>query len=426
MMSKTDFLVLIVVLAGLGLRIAFVLNVPTAQMFDFATYYELALNIRNGLGHTLNGFPVAWQGPLYPYVLGIFFRLTNTDTEMAGKVLNIILSTLTMIISIPVYGRLLGRGGKQLAAVALMAFFPANIAYVNVLGTEVLFGFLFMAIICLFLYGQNWRTYLLLGLFTGLAALTRPLMLAFPAALCLVFWLRSANLKQTLAFTGIITAAVFLTVAPWTIRNYRHFDRFIPISYNAGYVQFINNNDHNHTGLWMDLLAAAEGLPQRDEIAAILAQTGDLKAAHNLEPILSAAAREWIFANPAEFMQLGFLRIYRTFFTAADDIPQWAMNEAEFAAPRSQNAAEAALNIILSAFSLLAFIFAFSRLPAFFKSLGVKNTANVPDMVFLVFFVFFAAIVFVSEGQARYAFPVYPLMIYAAIQFLNPEERRSK
>lgn len=416
--NNAGFVVLgVILLCGLALRLLFAFLVPTEQMFDFATYLELGRNISRGLGHTIDGAPVAWQGPLYAYVLGGFFWIMRTDSEMAAKALNIILSTLTIIVSIPVYARLLPDRRRLFAAVALTAFLPVNIAYVNVLGTEVLFVFLLMSALCLFLHTDGKKAHVVLGILTGLLALTRPFMLAFPAALCLLYWLRHKKGRQTLIFTAIVTVSAMLIIAPWAIRNMRHFDRFIPISYNAGYVRFINNNDHNDRGLWMDLLAAAEGLPERDAIAAALDRAqGDVKRAHDLEPILSAAATRWKLENPGAFLQLGFMRVYRSFFAAADDLPQWAFNEARFDTPRSQNTAEAALNIILAAFSAVSFILAISLLPAFFAGVKKGRETHFPDMLFCVLFVFFVAVIFISEGQPRYAFPVYPLMIYALLR----------
>jgi 4-amino-4-deoxy-L-arabinose transferase-like glycosyltransferase len=408
-----------IIAAGTALRILFALLVPTEQLYDFATYLELARNIKSGLGHTLNGVPVAWQGPLYPYALGMFFRLTGTYSELAAKVFNIILSSLTMVVSVPVYARMPGSRRGRSIAVALTAFLPANIAYVNVLGTEVLFVFLLMLIIYLLLYRNRVRWYAAVGALTGLAALTKPYMLVFPAVLALVFWFRSKKIKETAIYAVIVSAAALLVVMPWTIRNTRVFGRFIPVSYNAGYVRYINNNDGNHNGLWMDLLTAAEGKPEAAGVMERLTAAGGVKAASGLEPLLNDASSKWIRDNPWEFVKLGFLRVHSTFFGGADDLPQWAMNALDYASPRDQNAVEAALGIILTVMSALAFVFAFTLIKPFVKGFKPGNSAHVPDMVFLCFFAFFTAVIFISEGQARYAFPVYPLMIYSAIRLLG-------
>ncbi|MCL2836582.1 MAG: glycosyltransferase family 39 protein [Defluviitaleaceae bacterium] len=406
-----------IIAAGALLRILFALFMPTEQLYDFATYLELARNINNGLGHTLNGIPVAWQGPLYPYVLGFFFRITLTDSEIAAKVLNIILSSLTLILSERVYSKLFKSKGKTAAAVAITAFLPANIAYVNVLGTEVLFVFLLMLIFYLHLSRTGIAWYAVVGILTGLAALTKPFMLVFPAALALVFWFQSKKLKQTAIFAAVVAFAALLTVSPWMVRNWRMFGRFIPVSYNAGYVRYINNNDHNANGLWMDLTAAAEGKPEAADIAAHLEDAGEagVKAAYMLEPLLNEASGRWMRQNPFEFLKLGFLRVHTTFFGGGDDLPQWAMNAVDYGSERDKNAVEAALGIILAVFSAVSFVFAFMQIKPFLKGFIPINAADVSSVFFFVFFVFFVVVIFISEGQARYAFPVYPLMIYAFI-----------
>ncbi|MDR1704980.1 MAG: glycosyltransferase family 39 protein [Clostridiales bacterium] len=401
-----------IILAGILFRILFVINVPTEQLYDFAAYKEIAVNIKNGLGHSLGGVPVAWQGPLYPYALGAFYRLFGTESDLAGKILNIILSSLTLILSVPVYGRLIKSRGRTIAAVALTAFLPANIAYVNVLGTEVIFAFILFVIIFLQLfYSDRYLSYPVIGAMTGLAALTKPFMLAFPAVLILLYWLKYKKARATLIFAGVIISCACAVIAPWVFRNYRLFGRFIPVSYNGGYVQFINNNDKNHNGLWMDHL----------EPGTLNLEPGiNVKTSPELEPLFAEEAGRWITSNLGEFLKLGFLRVNETFFDNAYDIPQWAMNRAELGAERNANAISAALALVNKLLAAAGLVFVISRFPAFFKGLRPGNAVSEGDMTAFLTILFFAAVIFVSEGQARYAFPVFPFFVYAIMRIKVP------
>lgn len=73
----------------------------------------------------------------------------------------------------------------------------------------------------------------------------------YPVIIAITEWLKNKNIKETFKIFFISYSIVFLIVAPWTYRNYKHFNLLIPVSYNGGYVLFINNNSNNQNGAWM-------------------------------------------------------------------------------------------------------------------------------------------------------------------------------
>ncbi len=60
-------------------------------------------------------------------------------------------------------------------------------------------------------------------------------------------------LKEASKLFFISLTIMCMIIAPWTYRNYKNFNLLIPISYNGGYVLFINNNDNNKNGAWMQI-----------------------------------------------------------------------------------------------------------------------------------------------------------------------------
>ena len=420
--------------AGLALRIWWIQNMPTKQMYDFATYQILAENIAKGLGHTLEGVPVAWQGSGYSYALGLWYGFMGNTTEATGKALNILLSGGTMILCWFIYGKLFPKPLYHLTAFGIMAFLPSLIAYCNVLGTETFFLFLLACLLTVQLYMSTvglwrWVKYILLGLLCGLCTLTKPFMLAYPFILALTDWVAYKRIRQSLMLLGIGFLAAAITIAPWAIRNYRLFGRLIPVSYNSGYVLFINNNDTNTTGSWMDLSMVDTTEDIKARINYIL-QDGQrsVKTAHDLEPLLKEEATGWIKRNPMEFLKLGFLRLTSTFFAGANDIPQWAMNGftqeytgwADMQYQRNTHVLFTFFDMTVYLLSGAGVLFLLARLKRFVMAcFTLKHRINMAHGFIFINIAFFAAVDFVYEGQARYIFPVLPFMICAATAILE-------
>jgi hypothetical protein len=99
---------------------------------------------------------------------------------------------------------------------------------------------------------MNW---LLLGLAIGLAALSRQVVLLFvPVLFVWLFWelgkppaahdRESGVARRWAVIAGLLstTAVVAALILPWTVRNYRAFDRLVPLNTNAGFAFFWANH----------------------------------------------------------------------------------------------------------------------------------------------------------------------------------------
>jgi hypothetical protein len=81
-----------------------------------------------------------------------------------------------------------------------------------------------------------------------------------------------------------------IVIAPWTVRNYRTFDRFVLVSTNGGLAMYGANNPRAHGGY------VEEG-PEED-----LMRMPELEADREAK----RRAAEWIVANPGRFLALAF------------------------------------------------------------------------------------------------------------------------
>ena len=421
---------LLVTFAGIIMRVRFVLAVPTEQVFDFKTYQEIAVNIAGSLGHSYMGEPIAWQGPAYPYVLGMIYRLVGDSSVLTGQFVNIAFSVLTLIMLYFLFCSLSENRFFICGAFTVAAFLPNYLAYNNVIGTEVFFTFLFVLILLLQIYTfQSWLRYPLLGILIGAAALTKPFFLVYPFVAGLYFWLKGNDLKKSAICTGILLLSAAIVISPWTYRNYQKYGEFIPISYNGGYVLYINNNDLNVTGGWMDPLNVP-GTAELDRAKRDILQrhNGQVQLAYELDPVLKSAATRWIAANPLEFMKLGFLRIKTTFFMGAWDLRSWAMNglpstndlQIDPGYRRSLSFFHSLSDIMVHILSSVGILYMLANIIPVGKAI-LRKAPPLPDSVLIptINLAFFMLIVFVFEGQARYNYPTLVLLIAGLFSVLS-------
>jgi len=426
----------LIFLAATALRLFCVFRVPTEQLYDFSTYQKIAENIAAGLGHTLDGVPVAWQGCGYPYFLGNFYRLIGSTDVLYGKLLNTALSVGTLVVLFFVFSKFFKKKSHVFIALAITAFLPNHVLYVNVLGSEILFTFLLSLLLFVFLYVKDWRiSFPLIGVLIGVTSLVKPFMPAYIAVAAIMIWMISKNLKRTGLFVVTATVLSIAVISPWAFRNYKHFGRFVLVSYNSGYVLYINNNDTNVTGAWLDPAAVENEKVQRELQVYLSEKT--IKTAHELEPLFKDETIKWITSHPVEFLKLGFLRVNQTFFAGANDISQWTMNgvTAENDTKpanlfyRDFNLLGAFFDIFSITLNILGFVFLFISAKKFILLFFSRKAAPEPDLLLIITIInilFFTALSFVFEGQARYAFPVYMFMIPAAVRLLINKNKESE
>jgi 4-amino-4-deoxy-L-arabinose transferase-like glycosyltransferase len=131
------------------------------------------------------------------------------------------------------------------------------------------------------------------GLITGAAILTRPAMLFF-LPLGAIWMLRRKHATEAAVFVLLAAAAV----APWTIRNYRTYGRWVPVASEGGVTFWTGNHP----------LAIGEG-----DLAAnpqIKRAELEFRAAHagltpeELEPLYYRDALAWIRREPLAWLAL--------------------------------------------------------------------------------------------------------------------------
>ncbi len=393
--------------AGLAADLLWVILVNTQPCSDFLYYHNLARNIALGGDwgdtYTTVGYPIA---------LSLFYWLFGAHLWVA-KALNICLSFANnlLVLRILRLSAIPERGRKF--AFLLFVFFPANIFYNSIVGTEIMFTTGLLLATNLYLSEIKFK-YLLIGFLAGLETMIKPF---FPAYFLAIFLSDLLGKRKTLGqslLNGLLALLICtLTLSPWLYRNYKLFGEFTYVSNNGGINLYINSNSQNHTGGWMPA----------EQVENSLVLTPQYKAASMTERnrMLTRAAEQWIVSHPKEYLVLMGKRLVRTFLLQGD--LEYSLNGAGFGAGSTK---------------LLFTLTELVRAPVYFLGLlgillyagmvlkGLFKGKELDGTVFYLFITFcmFACIYSLTEGQTRYSFPAIFILIFF-FQALVLEQRKS-
>ncbi|MBE5813181.1 MAG: hypothetical protein E7314_05975 [Clostridiales bacterium] len=422
-MKKKDWIFLVaVMLITTFIKIWFIINIPLKPVYDFETLYKVAVNLFNGNGFTLNGYEWGFQSYGYPLILSLFFRLVNSSSIFTAKVFNVIISTLTLPVLFFIFNKVFKNKKIVYGLFILSSFLPNMITYNNVLGTEILSVFLLSVLICLLVHlnekNKKWNL-VLQGLVCGILSLVKPFFMAYPVVILWILFMHKKDVKKLLKRAVWLITGFLVVLIPSIIKNYNQFGEFIPISYNGGFTLFVNNNSQNSSGSWMN----ASKVESSKEFEQNLRDVGyELKVDAKTEKeqclrnpkasgVFKNEAIKWIINNPIEFITLGFLRIKNVLFSGANDIQLWSfeaatLNRLNIQEHRVFMIFMGVANSLVCTLSIAFFVVLFANI----KNVFLEKT-NLNKLIVLWTLLFFCAVYFVIEGQARYNFPMLFLMV---------------
>ena len=202
--------------------------------------------------------PTAWVAPVYPLLIAGIFRVFGVDTIrsfFAATSMNIVFSAGACLPIFYAGKRIAGLGAASAAAWfwALLpnaVIFPFEWIWDTSL-TALLAATLLWATLELAESPRlpGWCAY---GLLWGLALLTNPALGSVLPFLLGWAAYRARERGAGLRGPALAVACVVLCCAPWTIRNYLAFHRFIPLRSNLGVELYVGNNENygSHPPVW--------------------------------------------------------------------------------------------------------------------------------------------------------------------------------
>ncbi len=273
-------MLLLVLVVSLGVRLGWLLLVPVEPVSDSTRYDFFAQRIAQGLGYSeADGSPTAYW-PVGPSALyAIPYALVGPECQtrlVAAAYVNLGLGVAVAVLTAALGRRWLGpRSG--LAAGLLVAVWPAHVQFTTVLNSETpMLAFMLAGIAAWSSWRSsaaamsfNLRTATLIpiaALCFAAAAYMRPTALLVPPLLVLIDLISQPRRVRTLGTGFAMGVLMAAAIAPWTYRNYRVFDAFVPISTNGG-VNFWMGNNPQSDGDYMspEPAVAFGGEAQRDD-----------------------------------------------------------------------------------------------------------------------------------------------------------------
>ena len=193
--------------------------------------------VAHGYPYAVNNLPVA---PLYLVLSGLFQQFFSLEmTVIALRITQSILSILICYLAYDLAKMLTDDERVGLVVAFALAFSISFIIEPGKILTETLYIALLVAGVWFYCKTivcnreqVSWYAPLLVGIFLGLATLTRAVGILFPAGIAghVIIVSGKSRWKKGLAIGLVILLSYSLTISTWTIYNRTQFDRFVIVS----------------------------------------------------------------------------------------------------------------------------------------------------------------------------------------------------
>jgi len=238
---------------------------------DELAYDAIARSIASGEGWVSDrnwmlarpGQPTAYGGAVYPLFVGILYLISANGFPLV--VLAQLALSIWAVFGLMRIGRTLGGESAGIAVGWLSALHPGLVVVPALLMTEALSIPIVVAIVVLALRLTKSVTVpaaLVAGAMIGTGFLVRS-PLGLMALGCVVGALAVHGARRAwrpaLVGAGAALAAMVLVLTPWTVRNFVHYDRFMPADSKSGVNLWMFNLPPGVTPRWDEIGQLGEG-----------------------------------------------------------------------------------------------------------------------------------------------------------------------
>lgn len=262
------FVLLLIVLAGLALRVDHAWQGSSANLPDSAAYERIARGLHEegrfeqvGPGTPAHPQPASNYSPGLPLLTGLVFEVAGSDDVRLARLVLALIASIAIPLTFLIAGRLAGPVAA-LAAAAIVAFYPPLISDAGMLLTEPLAATFLAGTLLTILRARDqtgWLSWILAGVLLGLTVMVRPEYLLVGACLLLALFAIEARggVIHALRPVALAAMAAVVVLAPWTIHNAVVYERLVPVSTGGGQTLFTGSyidSGGNPTRVMPDML----------------------------------------------------------------------------------------------------------------------------------------------------------------------------
>jgi hypothetical protein len=223
---------LLILFVAFALRLGFMLRFAPVISGDGCEYIRMGMQLRDGKPLTgVFDWPETMYGTLYPVLIAAISRL-GMSAEHAAKVLALIFGTGLVLVAFLLARYVYGTRVAYLTA-TLFSLFPLFVALSGSVYNETIYLTLWLTAIywsVRALDSFRLRDFLLVGIFFGLATLSRPEAFAYPMfmafAAVLIAVMRKVQWPRVAAGAGLMFGAWFLLMVPYAIFLHSHTGQY--------------------------------------------------------------------------------------------------------------------------------------------------------------------------------------------------------
>lgn len=393
---------ILLLLLAFGLRLAWLLLVPTIPQSDAGWFYGHAERLaEQGRFVGSNGELTAERLVGYPAILAAAFAVFGTSYNV-GKILNLVLSMVMLVASFDIARQTFRSNRIALWTVAILAVFPNHIAYTSALMSEIAFTALFLVAISLMLRLRyvSWL-WLPAGVLFGVATLVKSYFALAP----LVVWGWLAWRRDLQGYHrrfALVVAVMVLTIMPWLVRNWVVFDAFPVMSNTAGFNLWVGHQPGATGGFYNPLLATYPHTPEGE---------------YAYDQQLRDEALGHIRNNPEQSLRLSFVKAANTFIGNVE-----GLEAAHAGTDYNFNALAIFTYLLYLVLLIMAMAYPLVRWRYIVHHPDARLPAPELGGLFVLYVMAVAAVFF---GDTRFSFPVMPLVfMYSAALIVMLRSRR--
>lgn len=391
------------VLLSLGVCLFFLAAYPLPEVKnDAVEYLALARNVAAGQGFSQDGItPAAYRPPLFSLLLGGWFRVTGTSSVLSAAVFQSVLQALGTGAAFLLFLECAVPLSWAIAGALFLAVDPLLVtrtAFVLQEPTLILFTTLAVLASVRLVRSASPGRAALAGAAWGLCTLGKVVAWFAPFLLLAMRFLPARLRWERRRKEAVLLLLSFvIVIAPWTVRNYLHFHRFIPVNGQG-------------TGLleWNVKHARIPGEPPGRQVLE------EIRRKHPGEEGRRAALWEYVRAHPRHFL---VDRVVRNIVQYAAPARGWwlAMGHTQPGAHRLE------FWLLAGVWYIPFYIVLLHRTWRWARG-AVPPFAGFP----VLFFWAYGAEHALLWGDPRFALAVYPLLILSALPWREVEQSKAE